>query len=112
MRTRSTATELQSTRTAIRAIAATHHAEDVDRGRQAVVADPDGRNHRRGAAEWMMQQRKDRITVDEADIDDRIRHRAEGGTGPDEWTYELMHRVAVHTREVAYWEGVRDAAHD
>jgi len=110
MRTRSTATELENTRAAIRCAAAAHHAEDAARGRQAVEENPDHPNHSRAVAEQRIRDYQERIALDDADVDARIQHRREGHTGPEQWTYELMHRAAKHGREVAYWEGVRDAA--
>ncbi|WP_420367093.1 hypothetical protein [Curtobacterium sp. L1-20] len=110
MRTRSTATELEATRAAIHSAAAAHHPEDAARGRQAVEDHPDQLNHSRAVAEQRIRDRQERIALDDADIDARIQHRREGHTGPEEWTYELMHRAAQTGREVAYWEGVRDAA--
>lgn len=110
MRTRSTATEFGNTRAAIRCIAAAHHAEDAARGRQAVEDDPDNLNHSRAVAEQRIRDRQERVALDDADVDARIQHRRQGHTGPEEWTYELMHRAAKHAREAAYWEGVRDAA--
>lgn len=111
MRTRSTATELEDTRTAIRCAATAHHAEDNARGRETVENNPDHPNHTRAAAAWLMKQRQEQIALDDADIDERIRHRRGGGTGSDQWTYELMHRAAQTGRELAYWEGIHATAH-
>lgn len=110
MRTRSTAAEFEATREAIRCAAAAHHAEDAARGRQAAEDDPDNVNRSRAVAEQRIRDRQEWIALDDGDVDARIQHRREGHLGPEEWTYELMHRAAKHGREVAYWEGVRDAA--
>lgn len=97
--------ELRTIRAAIHATAAQHHAGENARGRSAVEDDPTNRNHTAPVAAWMIQVRRERIADDEAALVPRIEH----GNGR-EWTFELMHRIEVHSAEVAYWEGVRDGA--
>ncbi|MBF4629566.1 hypothetical protein [Curtobacterium flaccumfaciens] len=100
-----TSDELETIREAVHAAAAQHHAAEQARGRSAVEDDPENANHTVGVAAWMISIRYARMRDDAADLERRI----ENGNGSP-WTFHLMHRIEDVRREVAYLEGVHDAA--